>query len=269
VKYFELIKKYASDDEKKEMILFIICEIQQIPKTELYMRLNEEIPLSELKKLENKLKLYVDKNIPGQYIVGHTYFYGMKIYVNKNVLIPRFETEEVVEAGINCLKDFINPCVVDVGTGSGCIALAIKKSIPTSCIYGIDISRRALKVARKNAQEQHLDINFLYGNLLKNFSVKCDMIISNPPYIKKGEEVMKIVDKNEPHRALYSKHNGLYHYEKILQQSQTVLKDQGVIVFEIAYNRKEEMIALASKYYQNIKILKDIRNNNRIMIIRR
>ena len=172
---------------------------------------------------ENKLKegiKQLERGIPPQYIVGNVNFYGNIINVDKRVLIPRFETELLVEKAIKYInKKYNNPTkinILDIGTGSGCIAITLKKEL-NSNVSGIDISPDALEVAKKNANQNNVQINFYQSDIFSNVKDTFDVIISNPPYIKETEEIMDIVKNNEPHLALYAKNNGLYFYEEILK----------------------------------------------------
>ena len=265
MKYFELLNECKLYPKEYEACLYIITELSGLTKSELYLNLNQEIDDIILNNMRKLISSYVAKNIPVQYLIGYTYFYGLKIEVNSNVLIPRFETEEVVEKAIELIRKKGLKKIVDVGTGSGCIAIAIKKHEPMTNICAIDISKAALDVAKKNAKINQADITFLENDLLSGIEESFDMIISNPPYISRDEEVMDLVYLNEPHLALFSDNNGLYHYEEILKQSR--LSANGVIIFEIAYNKGHEMRQLAQSYYPDVQILKDINNNDRIMII--
>ena len=149
---------------------------------------------------------------PVQYIVGNVDFYNSNFIVNKNVLIPRFETEELVQNTINFIKEYFDkPKVLDIGTGSGAIAISIKKDID-SIVYATDISKEALEVAKENAKRNNVDINFVNTNIYDGINEKFDIVISNPPYIRYDEEIEDIVKNNEPHIALYADNNGLYFY---------------------------------------------------------
>lgn len=265
MKYYELLNECKKYPKEYEACLFIIIEVSKFSKSELYLSLNKEIDAKIYTEIRRLLTLYLEKNIPVQYLLGYTYFYGSKINVSPDVLIPRFETEEVVDKAIAIIRERKLKKIVDVGTGSGCIAIAIKKAIPEVEMMAIDISPEALKVAKNNAKLNQVEIEFRENDLLTNINETFDMVISNPPYISRDEEVMDLVYDNEPHLALFSDNNGLYHYEAILKQAR--INSNGAIVFEIAYNKGQEMIKLASLYYQDVQILKDIHNNDRIMII--
>lgn len=221
-------------------------------------------------KLEDGIKR-LNNGEPVQYIVGNVDFYGYKINVNKNVLIPRFETEELVFKTINLIKKNLNKNikVLDIGTGSGCISIALKKEIPGLDITAVDISEDALVVAKNNALENNCEINFIKSDLFNNIDDKYDLIISNPPYISYDEQIMDIVKKNEPHLALYAKNNGLYFYEEIIKNSSNYLNDKNIIAFEIGYLQANEIKKMAHKYYPNSNIIieKDMQEKDRFVFI--
>lgn len=221
-------------------------------------------------KLEDGIKR-LNNGEPVQYIVGNVDFYGYKINVNKNVLIPRFETEELIFKTINLIKKNLNKNikVLDIGTGSGCISIALKKEIPGLDITAVDISEDALVVAKNNALENNCEINFIKSDLFNNIDDKYDLIISNPPYISYDEQIMDIVKKNEPHLALYAKNNGLYFYEEIIKNSSNYLNDKNIIAFEIGYLQANEIKKMAHKYYPNANIIieKDIQEKDRFVFI--
>ena len=215
-----------------------------------------------IKELEN--------GIPVQYIVGTVDFYGNTINVNKNVLIPRFETELLVDKTIKYIKTNFKHHVdiLDIATGSGCIAITLKKEID-STVDASDISESALKVAQENALNNKVDINFINSDMLTNITKKYDIIISNPPYLTKEDDIMDIVKNNEPEIALYAKDNGLYYYDVILKNIKNNLKDKYFIAFEIGYTQGEAIKNIALKYLDNInvKIEKDYSNKDRFVFI--
>ena len=229
------------------------------------------------------LKKYLDKNLlndglkrlekgePVQYIVGNVDFYGCNIKVNKNVLIPRFETEELVDYSIKYIeKNFENPDILEIGTGSGCISIALKKSLSKSNIFATDISKDAINVAKINAKDNNADIKFINTNIYEGIYKKFDVIISNPPYISKNEEIMDIVYNNEPHIALFADNNGLYFYEEILKNSSKILKDKFLICLEIGMTQAQDIINIANKYLDKINIIvkKDIQGRDRFIFIK-
>lgn len=219
--------------------------------------------LEGLKRLEN--------GEPVQYIVGNVDFYGYKINVNKDVLIPRFETEELISNSLKYIKDnFKNPDILEIGTGSGCISIALKKELCNCNIIATDISKKALEVAKSNAKENNSKIKFINTNIYDGINKKFDCLISNPPYISKNEKIMDIVYNNEPHEALFADNEGLFFYEEILKNAYKVLKDKFIICFEIGMNQTISIKKIANKYLKDINIIvkKDIQGRDRMIFIK-
>lgn len=216
-----------------------------------------------LKKLEN--------NIPVQYIVGNVDFYGNIIKVNPNVLIPRFETELLVEKTLKYIKKYFNnPTILDIGTGSGCISIALKKELEYSTIDAVDISNKALEVACVNSKENNTLINFYQSDIFSNVKKSFDIIISNPPYIDYNDkEIMDIVKNNEPNNALFAPNNGLYFYEEIIKKSKNYLNQKSLIAFEIGYKQASDIKKIAKKTFPNSTIIvdKDLNNLDRFIFI--
>ncbi len=208
---------------------------------------------------------------PVQYIVGNVDFYGYELDVNKNVLIPRRETEELVEEVIKRSKTFNNPVIIDVGTGSGAIAISLSKELKIH-VYASDISDKAIEVAKTNVDKTKANVTLLNGDMLKPYidnNIKVDILVSNPPYIKENEKIEDIVKNNEPHLALYAKNNGLEFYESILKDAKEVLNDKYLIAFEIGETQGEDIKALALKYLGNVnvEIKKDLSDKNRFVFV--
>ena len=209
------------------------------------------------------------KGRPIQYVIGNVDFYGYIIDVDENVLIPRFETERLVELTLEKIKNWNKPIkILDIGTGSGCIAIALKKEIETE-VDAIDISDEALKLARLNAIKNDVKITFYKSNILRNVSKKFDVIISNPPYLTEKDDIMEIVKNNEPKQALYAPNDGLYYYEEILKNCIYSINSKFLIAFEINYNQKEAITKLVNKYLPNTKIeaYKDYNDKDRYIFI--
>lgn len=232
-------------------------------------------PLEYLKKylppelLEDGIKK-MESGIPLQYIIGNVDFYGLNFIVNENVLIPRFETELLVEKTISYInKYFTNDLkIVDLGTGSGCIAITLSKKLNVE-VDAVDISPSALEVAKKNNIINNTNVNFYLGNMLEPLSKKYDVIISNPPYIAYDEEIMDIVKNNEPGIALYADNNGLYYYEEIIKNCKNYLNENGLLAFEIGYMQASSIKKLAKKYLNKEAIIeKDYSNKDRFAFIK-
>ena len=220
-------------------------------------------------KLEEGKEL-LKKGIPVQYIVGNVDFYGNIIEVNKNVLIPRFETEELVSKLIDYIHEYFDKKIdiVDIGTGSGCIAITLKKQLDCD-MTAVDISDEALEVAKKNAINNNVDIKFIKGDILTPLTKKYDCIVSNPPYISYNEEIMDIVKNNEPHIALYADNDGLYYYEEILKNAKEYINKKSIIAFEIGYTQGKRIKELKDKYLPNsiFKLERDMQGKDRFVFI--
>ena len=221
-------------------------------------------------KLDEGIEL-LKKGISPQYIVGNVCFYGNTINVNKNVLIPRFETELLVEKIIKYIKEMFdnrNISILDIGTGSGCIAIALKKELDCK-VVGVDISEEALEIARENASGNSVDVEFKQADVFSNVNDRFDVIISNPPYIREDEEIEEIVKNNEPHLALYAKDKGLYFYDKILRECKDYVNHKFLIAFEIGYEQGEDVKELAYKYLNNVvvSVEKDYSGKDRFVFI--
>ncbi len=220
----------------------------------------------------DEAKKRLNNGEPVQYIVGDVDFYGNILKVDKRVLIPRPETEELVEKTLKIINNEFNNTIsiIDLGTGSGCIPITLKKKLPQSKVSAVDISLDALGVARENALLNKVDINFIHSDMLNSVKGKFDIIISNPPYIRYDEEIMDIVKNNEPHIALYADNKGLYFYEEILKNCSKYLKDKFLIAFEIGEEQGKDIVDLANKYLIDIKVWieKDFRNLDRYVFIK-
>ena len=221
------------------------------------------------KKQKKALELY-EKNYPLQYIIGNVEFYGYKFIVNKNVLIPRFETEYLVEKTINYIKklNIKNVNIADLGCGSGCIGITLKKELDSDVTL-YDISRKALKVAKKNIKLNNVGVKIIKKDIRKKLNNKYNVIISNPPYIKKDGFVEEKVVKHEPKLALFAKKNGLEFYESILKNASDSLEKKYLIAFEIGYDQKESVINIAKKYLKNCNVIaeQDLTGKDRYIFI--
>ena len=213
----------------------------------------------------------LESGIPVQYIVGNVDFYGYTFKVNKNTLIPRFETELLVEKTIKYINKYFNNeiKILDIGTGSGCIAITLNKLLDNSMVTAVDISKDALDVARENNKINNTDVNFIESDVFSNINDKYDVIISNPPYISYDEDIMDVVYNNEPHMALYADDNGLYFYDKILMECRKYLNDRFFIAFEIGYKQGNDVINIINKYFDNVNISleKDYNGRDRFIFV--
>lgn len=248
----------------------ILSNLMNYDVLELSLHLNEKVN----KKVEEKFMECIEKaknNVPVQYIIGNVNFFGNKFIVNENVLIPRFETEELVERVISFVKEKFNDAnkIIDLGCGSGVIGITLAKKIPNVEVTCLDISYKALEVAKKNAEINCAKIKFVQGDMLSNVYDKFDIIVSNPPYIADNEIIEEIVKNNEPSIALYGGKDGLLYYENILSTASEKLNDKYLIAFEIGYNQKDKIIDIAKKYFKDSKIecYKDMSSKDRIIFI--
>ena len=210
--------------------------------------------------------------IPIQYITNNQEFMKLNFFVNQNVLIPRSDTEILVEEVINTYKNE-HVKILDMCTGSGCIAISLKKYMQNSEVYGIDISKEALKVAQKNAKNNNVDVKFGCSDMFADIQDKdFDVIVSNPPYIR--TQVINTLAKevkNEPIIALDGGEDGLYFYKKIINKAFNFLTDNGMIFLEIGYDQKDELIELINtdKRYELVKTKKDLGDNDRIVVVKK
>lgn len=225
-------------------------------------------------KYPNNLDEILDKiknDYPIQYLIGDVDFYGYKILVNENVLIPRFETELLVEKTLNLIENIPleKPKILDIGTGSGCIAITLKKKINSATITAIDISSKALNVAIDNAKLNKVDIEFIEKDILKeDIENKYDVIISNPPYLSEDDITGKEIEY-EPQIALYSANKGLLFYETIIKKSVNHLNKNGILAFETGNNHHDKIKEYLNKYYPNKKVIceRDYQEKNRFVFL--
>ena len=227
----------------------------------------------ELVKVSKNIEKDYQKLLEGypiQYLIGYVDFYGYKINVNENVLIPRYETEYLVEKTINYSKKMFDSKldILDLGTGSGAISIVLGKKLDSN-VTGVDISDKALEVARNNALQNNININFIKSDMLENVTGKYDIVISNPPYIDSEEKIMDSVKKYEPHLALYAEDNGLYFYKNILSNIKPYLKEKFIIAFEIGWWQGKLIEMIAKEYFGDSKVLtlKDLTNRDRYIFI--
>ena len=248
----------------------LLGDLLNLNPLELLVHLDDIVDQEKIDIYKKELDAMVMEK-PLQYVLGYTNFYGNKFIVNENVLIPRFETEELVENTIKYIKEYLSEDIdiIDLGCGSGAIGLTLKEKFPRANITLVDISNEALSVAKKNADNLGLLVNFKQNNMLNNIDKKYDVVISNPPYIREDEEIEEIVKKNEPHIALYAKENGLEFYNQILSTVKNNLKEKFIIAFEIGMEQKEAITLLANKYLNDITVIakKDMQDRDRMIFI--
>jgi len=232
--------------------------------------IDNEISNEQIKNLNFILKKR-KSGMPLQYIIGISEFMGEKFVVDENVLIPRPETEILVRKAIEIAQQNNLLKILDIGSGSGCIAIMLAKSLQNTNITSIDISEKAIDVAIRNANKLNVNVNFIQSNLFENINEKFDIIVSNPPYIPPQEKanIQKEVSF-EPDLALYTKDNqGIEYYEKIIAQAKNYLNKNGYILFELGINQYKIVKTLFLDYnFHDIEIIKDLDNIERVIYAR-
>ncbi|RED23918.1 release factor glutamine methyltransferase [Flavobacterium cutihirudinis] len=260
------------DAYEAESFFYLILEDKHRLR-QIDLALNHELNFFEKDFIVwNSLLAELKKEVPIQYLLGKTSFYGLDFEVNENVLIPRPETEELVEWIINENKGSSKEIkILDIGTGSGCVAISLAKNLPNAKVYAIDVSKKALDVAKINAIKNNVDVTFMLKNILELEVLKSDydIIVSNPPYVRNLEkaEIKKNVLDFEPHLALFVDDNdALIFYRKIAELAQKNLLKNGQLYFEInQYLGKETKEMLEKMNFKNIELRKDIYDNDRMI----
>lgn len=255
----------------KDHAKLLLANILNKNPLELLLFLNEEVD-EEKATLYKKEVEAIKNNKPLQYVIGKVNFYGSEFIVNEKVLIPRFETEELVEntiTKINEMFDNKNIKILDIGCGSGVIGLTLKKFFPESNVTLVDISKEALEVAKENAKNLNLEVNFIESDVFQNVYDIYDVIISNPPYIMDDEEIEDIVKENEPHIALYAGKDGLDCYKKIMQDIKRHINNKYLISFEIGRYQAPSIISMANYFLSKpiVEVKKDLQERDRMIFI--
>jgi release factor glutamine methyltransferase len=265
-----------STEEIETFIFFSLNEYAGFSRSDLVLKKDTRFSESELLKFFRVIRK-LKQHIPLQYIFGHTQFYGLDLKVNEHVLIPRPETEELVEWIVKEESKVQSSKfkVLDIGTGSGCIAIALKKNIPNAEVFAMDISENALAVAKENAEKNQVEIQFIKGNILNHLTIQpfnhltFDIIVSNPPYITEAEkeDMHKNVLEHEPHTALFVPDNdALLFYRAILDFAKDKLAAGGKIYFELNAKYADAVKELAeSKGFVDCEVKKDLSGKERMM----
>ena len=252
-----------------------MVELTNMAAHDLYMEFDEDMP----KELEMQYIAGIDRMLKGEplgHVLGYEWFYGYQFEVNEHVLIPRPETEELVANILAGYDEFFadseSVCAVDVGTGSGAIAIAVKKEEPAILMMGTDISQDAIQVAQENAKKNQVSIPFIAGDMLQPLierNLKVDILISNPPYIPSEEAMESSVVDYEPHVALFGGEDGLKFYRIIFESCKQVLKERSMMAFEMGWNQGEAMSALVEAYFPEARyeILKDMSGKDRMLFV--
>jgi len=259
--------------EEADSFFYLILDAKhQLKRVDLALQPDLVFSITELEAW-NLILDQLKKEIPVQYLLGTTHFYGLEFEVNPNVLIPRPETEELVEwivqqSTINHQPTIIK--ILDIGTGSGCIAISLAKNLPNAEVFALDVSEQALATAQRNAESNQVAIQFIHQSILETEDLghQFDIIVSNPPYVRdlEKQEIKKNVLDNEPHLALFVADNdALLFYRKIVQLAQKNLSPTGQLYFEINQYLGQEMVALLKEMnFQNTELRKDVYGNDRM-----
>ena len=262
-------EKLIAQGEEAESLSFVYRSLKNLSFTDFVFALQQEVTEEEKQFVEEIFKKLAE-HIPAQYIIGHAEFFGMQLKVDERVLIPRPETEELVDL-ILTENPKKNLKVLDIGTGSGAIALALAKNRPDWSVTATDISQDALDLATENAKRQDLNLSFIKSDCFSEISSKYDIIVSNPPYISRAdeEEVGLNVLHSEPHLALFADEEGLAIYRRIAEESKDHLNDGGKIYLEIGYKQGQSVPDLFRKNFpeKRVRTLKDQFGQDRMVVI--
>ena len=262
-------EKLIAQGEEAESLSFVYRSLKNLSFTDFVFALQHEASVEESKFLE-EIYTKLANHIPAQYIVGHAEFFEMQLKVDERVLIPRPETEELVELTL-AENPKENLKVLDIGTGSGAIALALAKNRPDWKITAADISQDALDLAMENANNQGQSLSFIKSDCFSEISSKYDIIVSNPPYISRVDEaeVGLNVLHSEPHLALFADEDGLAIYRRIAEESKDYLNDGGKIYLEIGYKQGQRVPALFKENFpeKRVRTLKDQFGQDRMVVV--
>jgi len=275
----EIIEKYRKQllllypiEEAESIINLVMEEILGYDQTKLFLNLDKAIDQGKLMRLESVLR-DLKRNKPVQYVLEVGHFFDLDLFVNEHVLIPRQETEELVKWIIDDCKGQQNLKILDVGTGSGCIAVALKKNLPDAEITAIDVSNEAIDVAKENAEQHKVEINIKQVDILNtkdwdSFD-KFDLIVSNPPYVTESErsKLHKNVIAYEPHTALFvSDNDPLIFYKAIIEFSKSYLAPEGRVYFEINEKHAQEIKELCSMNgFGEVEVKQDMNGKDRMV----
>ena len=261
---------YGKSKCHKDHAKILLAELLNKNPLELLNYLHEEVS-REIVDIYKKEINALNEGKPLQYVLKQVNFYGNKFYIDERVLIPRFETEELVENTIYYISQYFKEPIdiIDLGCGSGVIGLTLEKKVSTVSVDLVDISKDALEVAKINKERLNSKANIIESDFLKEINKTYDVIISNPPYIMDNEEIEDIVKDNEPHIALYAGEKGLDCYEKIIKKLNIHMKEKCLVAFEIGMNQAQDIINIINKYLNDVKIIlkKDLSDKNRMLFI--
>lgn len=267
----EELLQYGNQFLHKDQVRMLLSNFLGYTPIELYNHLQESVSQETIDLFKKSMDALLT-NQPIQYVLGNVNFYGNVFKVNKSVLIPRFETEELVENTLHYIETFWDRPVkiLDLGCGSGVIGITLKKKLQTSEVTLVDISKEALCVARENAMSLQAEVRLLESDFLEQVTGCYDVVISNPPYIREEEVIEDIVKENEPALALYAGKDGLDSYRSILSQIKTHLSDRYLLAFEIGCEQKEaveELVYLYLGQEVTVETKQDLQGRNRMVFV--
>ncbi len=278
VTYRQLIKAAETKLEKIEasyLARLFMLELTREANLDLYL-IEDDVVLDEIKAtFDSGLKRLL-KEEPLAYVLGYSWFYGRKFLIDKRVLIPRKETEQLIGEALIEIEDYFqnnqNLVVADIGTGSGAIGITLALEEPNFQVFASDISETALEVALDNATSNQAAITFFQGDLLKPLiekQLKVDVIVCNPPYIDHSETIESSVYDYEPHLALFGKESNYYFYQELLKDAHLVLNNPALIIFEMGYQMREGLEKLTEKYFPKAryKTILDYQGLDRFFVI--
>ena len=251
------------------LLMYILDESPQLFSNSL----SEQMSKENEDKYFSLIEKHIKEDVPLSHLVGFEYFYDRKYKVTKDVLSPRMETEELIYKVIEYIKasNKNNLKILDLCSGSGIIAITLKKELEQVSVDVIasDISEEAIKVAKENAKSHDATIKFVKSDIFNNIDDKFDIIVSNPPYIDRKDEVtmQDNVLKYDPHLALFAEEEGMYFYRKIIEQANDYLNENGVMFFEIGYDQKDKIIKLADINGYSAEVYKDINDRDRMAFL--
>ena len=268
----DYFKQHKFDSPKQE-IEWLLCDLLDHKRVDLYINFEQKVPNDKLALLKKWIKKRL-KRMPLQYITGVTEFYGNKYFLNDDVLIPRPETERLVDISLDCINKLSHPRILEVGTGSGCISISIALMRGDAKILSIDISQNALNKAQENSDYHKTNnVKFLNLDFLKEIpSERFDIIVSNPPYIPLEEmkNIMIDVKEYEPKIALTDFNDGLVFYDRFADLGSKLLKKGGWMVLEVGIDDHPEKVTklFKSKGYSNIELVSDYNKDKRVLTVK-
>ncbi len=272
IHWAETYLKEKEFDNPRAEIEWLLCALLDCNRLNVYLRFEEPLSQSQLTILRNWVKRRL-QNEPLQYITGSCDFYGRQFLINSKVLIPRPETERLFDIAIEKINGINSPSILDVGTGSGCIATTLGLEIPDSKVMGVDISLDALEVANENkAKLCSENVLFIEMDILNTLPTKLfDLLISNPPYIPKNEmeNLMKDVKDFEPVIALEDENNGFTFYKRFAEIGRTLVKPGAWFVLEVGMGDHPSMVQsiFSNSGYLNVELIKDYNGDNRVLVV--